>query len=319
MSVTLDTAMSAPKVLLYDEFGVPVDGQAPQRYGWLGAKQRSGEALDGVILMGARLHSPALGRFLQTDPDPGGDANAYDYCSGDPVNCVDLDGHWGFSWKKAFRKVARVAEVASYIPGPIGNVASAVGAITYAATGNWRKAAEMSVGIAFGSAGRLAVKAVKAARTIRKASRVNRTFSRARSVFRRSRCNSFAPDTPVLMADGSYLPIGAMEVGDYVAATDPETGETYAEPVLDVISGYGTKHIVEIDTALDPTTPPLEATAEHPHLGCRQGLGEGRRRKSRRQPWVSRRERTQGHCGGQSWRTAESAGLQPQRWQHTPT
>ncbi|GED87757.1 DNRLRE domain-containing protein [Streptomyces sp. 6-11-2] len=264
VSVTLDTAMTAPKVLLYDEFGVPTDGQAPQRYGWLGAKQRSGEALDGVILMGARLYSPALGRFLQTDPDPGGNANAYDYCSGDPVNCVDLDGHWGFSFKKAFRRVARVAEVASYIPGPIGNVASAVGAISYAATGNWRKAAEMSVGIAFGSAGRLAVKAVKAARTIRKASRVNRTFSRARSVFRRSRCNSFAPDTPVLMADGSYMPIGAIEIGDYVAATDPETGETYAEPVLDVISGYGTKHIVEIDTDLDPSTPPLEATAEHP-------------------------------------------------------
>ncbi|MFJ5150034.1 RHS repeat-associated core domain-containing protein [Streptomyces sp. NPDC088353] len=264
VSVTLDTAITAPKVLLYDEFGVPVDGQAPQRYGWLGAKQRSGEALDGVILMGARLYSPALGRFLQTDPDPGGNANAYDYCSGDPVNCADLDGHWGFSFKKAFRRVARVAEVASYIPGPIGNVASAVGAISYAATGNWRKAAEMSVGIAFGSAGRLAVKAVKAARTIRKASRVNRTFSRARSVFRRSRCNSFAPDTPVLMAEGSYLPIGAIEIGDYVAATDPETGETYAEPVLDVISGYGTKHIVEIDTDLDPTTPPLQATAEHP-------------------------------------------------------
>ncbi|MFE9306694.1 polymorphic toxin-type HINT domain-containing protein [Streptomyces sp. NPDC006706] len=66
------------------------------------------------------------------------------------------------------------------------------------------------------------------------------------------------------MADGSYLPIGAIEIGDYVAATDPETGETYAEPVLDVISGYGTKHIVEIDTDLDPTTPPLQATAEHP-------------------------------------------------------
>ncbi|TBO60506.1 hypothetical protein EYS09_06310 [Streptomyces kasugaensis] len=55
VSVTSDTAMTAPKVLLYDEFGVPTDGQAPQRYGWLGAKQRSGEALDGVILMGARI------------------------------------------------------------------------------------------------------------------------------------------------------------------------------------------------------------------------------------------------------------------------
>ncbi|WP_052856612.1 MULTISPECIES: RHS repeat-associated core domain-containing protein [Streptomyces] len=99
MSVTPDTAMTAPKVLLYDEFGVPTDGQAPQRYGWLGAKQRSGEALGGVILMGARIYSPALGRFLQMNADPGGNADAYDYCSADPVNCVDLDGHWGFSFK----------------------------------------------------------------------------------------------------------------------------------------------------------------------------------------------------------------------------
>ncbi|MFE9439200.1 DNRLRE domain-containing protein [Streptomyces sp. NPDC006602] len=264
VSITLDTAMTTPKVLLYDEFGVPTDGQAPQRYGWLGGKQRSGEALDGVILMGARLYSPELGRFLQTDPDPGGNANAYDYCSGDPVNCVDLDGHWGFSWKKAFRRVARVAEVASYIPGPIGNIASAVGAISYAATGNWRKAAEMGVGVAFGSAGRLAVKGFKAARALRKASRMRRYASRARSVFRRSRCNSFAPETMVLMADGTYLPIGAIQIGDYVAATDPETGETYAEPVLEVFDGYGTKHLIEIDTDLDPATPPLQATAEHP-------------------------------------------------------
>ncbi|MFI2431196.1 DNRLRE domain-containing protein [Streptomyces sp. NPDC018693] len=267
VSITLDTEMTAPKVLLYDEFGVPTDGQAPQRYGWLGAKQRSGEALDGVILMGARLYSPELGRFLQPDPEPGGNANAYDYCSGDPVNCVDLDGHWGFSWKKAFKKVARVAEVASYIPGPIGNVASAVGAISYAATGNWSKAAEMSVGVAFGSAGRLAVKGFKAAKSIRKASRVNRSSSRPRRSSRNTGCsrpNSFAPETLVLMADGSYLPIGAIQIGDYVAATDPETGETYAEPVLDVISGYGTKHLIEIDTDTDPTTPPLQATDAHP-------------------------------------------------------
>ncbi|MGW6395744.1 DNRLRE domain-containing protein [Streptomyces sp. NPDC055103] len=264
VAVTLDPATTTPKVFVFDEFGVPAEGQAPQRYGWLGAQQRSSEALDDVILMGARLYSPALGRFLQVDPEPGGNANPYDYCAGDPVNCTDLDGNWGFSFKKMFKKVARVAEYASYIPGPIGNIASAVGAISYAATGNWRKAAEMSVGVAFGSAGRLAVRGFKAARALRKASRVRRSYSRAKSVFRRSRCNSFAPDTPVLMADGGYLPIGDVRIGDLVAATDPATGLTTAQPVLEVFSGSGTKHLVEIDTDLDPATPPLEATAEHP-------------------------------------------------------
>ncbi|MFD8463561.1 DNRLRE domain-containing protein [Streptomyces cyaneofuscatus] len=264
VAVTLDTATTTPKVLVFDEFGVPAEGQEAERYGWLGAKQRSAEALDDVILMGARLYAPALGRFLQVDPQPGGNANPYDYCAGDPVNCTDLDGNWGFSFKKVFKKVARVAEIASYIPGPIGNVASAVGALSYAATGNWRKAAEMSVGVAFGSAGRVAVKAYKASRTIRKASRVNRVRSRAKRVFKRSRCNSFAPATQVLMADGGYLPIGDIQVGDHVLATDPRTGLTTAQPVLDVYTGDGTKHMVEIDTDLDPATPALQATADHP-------------------------------------------------------
>lgn len=31
-------------------------------------------------------------RFLQTDPIPGGSANAYDYCGQDPINVIDLDG-----------------------------------------------------------------------------------------------------------------------------------------------------------------------------------------------------------------------------------
>lgn len=264
VAVTLAPTTTTPKVLTFDEFGVPTEGQATQRYGWLGAKQRSSEALDNVILMGVRLYSPELGRFLQVDPEPGGNANPYDYCAGDPVNCTDLDGNWGFSFKKMFKKVARVAEVASYIPGPIGNIASAVGAISYAATGNWRKAAEMSVGVAFGSAGRLAVRGFKAARSLRKAGRVNRAASRARSVFRRSRCNSFAPDTPVLMADGSYLPISAVRIGDLVLSTDPVTGVSTAQPVLDVISGFGLKHLIDIDTDADPTNGSLVATAEHP-------------------------------------------------------
>ncbi|MBE3014933.1 DNRLRE domain-containing protein [Microbispora sp. NEAU-D428] len=81
-------------VLDADEFGV--SRSRPQRYGWLGGKQRSAETLDGVMLMGVRLYDPSLGRFLQLDPVEGGSANAYEYCMGDPVNCTDLDGKWAF-------------------------------------------------------------------------------------------------------------------------------------------------------------------------------------------------------------------------------
>lgn len=79
---------------------VPRRGSNPKaasttRYGRLGGKQRSAETPTGNILMGVRLYDPVSGRFLSTDPVLGGNANAYEYCSGDPINCVDLDGRIG--------------------------------------------------------------------------------------------------------------------------------------------------------------------------------------------------------------------------------
>lgn len=135
----------------FDEFGIaqPMSGSGasnapPARYGWLGAAQRSAEALGGVILMGARLYSPTIGRFLSVDPVPGGSATAYDYCNADPVNCSDLDGEWP-SLKSVLSAVAVVGEVASIIPGPVGAVAGLVSAGAYLATGDKKKAL-MAVG-----------------------------------------------------------------------------------------------------------------------------------------------------------------------------
>ncbi|MFI6388391.1 RHS repeat-associated core domain-containing protein [Nonomuraea sp. NPDC050540] len=100
---TVDAAATGSGVDAYfeqTEYGAPRDLAAPNpsRYGWLGAHQRSGDALAGIILMGARLYNPATGRFLQMDPIIGGSANAYEYCFGDPVNCNDLDGKAGCPW-----------------------------------------------------------------------------------------------------------------------------------------------------------------------------------------------------------------------------
>ncbi|SDP44039.1 RHS repeat-associated core domain-containing protein, partial [Actinacidiphila guanduensis] len=97
VQLPLDTTV-APTALAYDEFGNPEPGTATTRYGWLGGKQRSSETVTGATLMGARLYDPTLGRFLQTDPVPGGSANAYDYCTADPINCYDLNGQWGWHW-----------------------------------------------------------------------------------------------------------------------------------------------------------------------------------------------------------------------------
>ncbi|MFF8775131.1 Hint domain-containing protein, partial [Kitasatospora sp. NPDC015120] len=199
----------------------------------------------------------------------------YDYCTGDPVNCTDLDGNWGMpKWlKKTVQVVAVVAEVvATVVPGPIGAVAAAVSSVSYAATGNWEKAAEMAVTAVAATvgAGPVVKAAAAAVKSTRAATRVERAASAARNVSRRpgpTACtipNSFAPDTPVLMADGQHWPIGEVHPGDLVAATDPETGETQAEPVLDVIVGYGSKHLVDIFTNLGSNAAPLRATAGHP-------------------------------------------------------
>jgi RHS repeat-associated protein len=91
----LDTTKN-PTVQAADEYGNPINGTTTSRYGWLGAKQRSTETPSGLTLMGIRLYNPTTGHFLSTDPIPGGNANAYEYCTGDPINCYDLDGRWGW-------------------------------------------------------------------------------------------------------------------------------------------------------------------------------------------------------------------------------
>jgi len=95
VNVVFDPAAATANVRGSDEFGVPTPGLATGRYGWLGGQQRSQEALGGTMLMGARVYDPSTGRFLQTDPVVGGNANPYDYCSGDPNGCADTSGRGG--------------------------------------------------------------------------------------------------------------------------------------------------------------------------------------------------------------------------------
>nr|WP_234352098.1 MULTISPECIES: DNRLRE domain-containing protein [unclassified Streptomyces] len=96
LQLPLDTSV-APVALDNDEYGQARVGQTEARYGWLGQNQRSAETVTGTILMGARLYNPGTGRFLSIDPVYGGNSNAYEYCSGDPVNCTDLDGRFSRS------------------------------------------------------------------------------------------------------------------------------------------------------------------------------------------------------------------------------
>jgi RHS repeat-associated protein len=75
----------------YDEYGIP--GSNAMRYQYTG-QIWLGEV--GLYYYKARMYSPTLGRFLQTDPIGYGDgSNWYNYVGGDPVNRRDPSGKFG--------------------------------------------------------------------------------------------------------------------------------------------------------------------------------------------------------------------------------
>nr|WP_157987034.1 polymorphic toxin-type HINT domain-containing protein [Streptomyces atratus] len=218
-----------------DEYGNPRDAQQAGRYGWLGGKQRSAETVAGFTLMGVRQYNPATGRFLSVDPVQGGNANAYEYCTADPVNCYDLDGKWG--WKKIFRKAKSWAwrnkwDIALTAVGFVPGLGAA----------------------AWGYRGYRAIRA-------------------ARAVGRSCRVNSFLPQPPVVLADGSTKPISEITIGDRVQAVDELTGELTVSPVTDVIVGQGVKDLVtlSVDADGDGSAEPVTATAGRPFFA--QGRG----------------------------------------------
>ncbi|MEU7583923.1 polymorphic toxin-type HINT domain-containing protein [Streptomyces sp. NPDC041068] len=88
--------------------------------------------------------------------------------------------------------------------------------------------------------------------------------------------NSFLPGTPVLMADGSAVPIEQVREDDQVLATDPATGRTESQPVTDLIVGSGEKNLVKVAVDVDgdegDRTASVTATDQHPFWT--QSLGQ---------------------------------------------
>lgn len=80
--------------------------------------------------------------------------------------------------------------------------------------------------------------------------------------------NSFTAATLITMADGSKKPIKAVEIGEQVLATDPETGETASRPVTKLIR-HGGKHTM-VDVRLADGSV-ISATDHHPFWDATTG------------------------------------------------
>ncbi|MFI6999057.1 PA14 domain-containing protein [Nocardia sp. NPDC050175] len=129
------TATRTGTIHLYDPYGqnidpgtgafgdipIPATAEGGMDFGYLGQHTVPIEHLASqqALEMGARTYLPILGRFLQVDPVPGGSANGYEYCNGDPINSRDLTGTFVFLLVPAIPAIVEGAVLAGAAAGAV--------------------------------------------------------------------------------------------------------------------------------------------------------------------------------------------------------
>lgn len=140
----------------------------------------------------------------------------------------------------------------------LGDVASIIDAGIYISEGDYGNALLAGAGL-FMAVGSLTV-ASRAARNAKSAKNITPSTGSKTNHHSSTSCNSFDPETDVLMADGTTKDIAKVQVGDTVIATDPETGKQGPRTVTNTIEGEGDKTLVDI--TIDGNT--ITATDSHP-------------------------------------------------------
>ncbi|WP_157640956.1 polymorphic toxin-type HINT domain-containing protein [Longispora albida] len=129
------------------------------------------------------------------------------------------DMSWGDAWDRGtslLGKVVSTPYVMAYgmAEGVLGNFLDGVEAVR---TGDWERLGEVSGENTLDIAGMATGPKIP---------------GKLGKLFGKSGCkHSFDPATPVLLATGESKPIAEIKIGDQVVATNPETGESAAEPV----------------------------------------------------------------------------------------
>jgi RHS repeat-associated protein len=242
-----------------------VDPYDPQRLnGYIYANNAPPTFIDASGLFWDDLGQGLLSGWSQVNQAPiQFAAQTYQFVEQNVSAAVTGEQSWGQAYANwsAYQTTAVVESVACVVTCAVSAVENTGDAIDAAQEGDWEAAGENGY-FAAADAGSVAMFFVGGSGAV---TRLAGGFRPTRPFTRPSCRNSFEAGTTVAMADGTEVPIEGVEIGDKVLATDPATGETSAEQVVDTITGAGEKTLVEITLESDDTDGSTEVTATEDH------------------------------------------------------